>query len=147
MSVYFEDFEIGRESFSPGRSITESDIVNFAGITGDWYELHTNIEYAKRTQFGQRVAHGALVFAISTALNVRTMQPGNTLVAFYGVDKLRFVKPVFIGDTIWVRAKVVAKEVRDEASGLIASVCEVLNQRDDVVLAYTSRVLWKRRPV
>jgi acyl dehydratase len=147
VSFYFEDFEIGHETFSPGRTVTEADIVNFAGITGDWYELHTNAEFAKRTGFGQRIAHGALIFSLSTALNVRTMPTGNTLIAFYGVDKLRFVKPTFIGDTIWVRSKVTAKEVRDEASGVVVTLCDVINQRDEVVLAYTGRSLWKRRPV
>jgi 3-hydroxybutyryl-CoA dehydratase len=146
MSFYFEDFEIGHETVSPGRTITETDIINFAGITGDWYELHTNVEYAKKTPFGQRIAHGALIFSLSTALNVRIMPPGNTLIAFYGVDKLRFVKPTFIGDTIWVRTKTTAKEVRDEAGGVVVSLCEVVNQRDEVVLAYTGRGLWKRRP-
>lgn len=74
------------------------------------------------------------------------MPPGNTLIAFYGLDKLRFVKPTFIGDTIRVRGKIAGKEVRDEAGGVIVSVCEVVNQRDEVVLAYTGRALWKRRP-
>jgi acyl dehydratase len=146
MSTYFEDFEIGHETVSPGRTITESDIINFAGLTGDWYELHTNVEYARKTGFGERIAHGALIFSISTALNVRIMPPGNTLIAFYGVDRLRFVKPAFIGDTIVVRSKVTAKEVRDETSGIVDSLCEVVNQRDQVVLSYTGRSLWKRRP-
>lgn len=147
MSFYFEDFEIGQETVSPGRTVTETDIVNFAGITGDWYELHTNAVFAEHTVFGQRIAHGALIFSISTALNVRILPPGNTLIAFYGVDKLRFVKPTFIGDTIWVRTRVIAKEVRDEAGGLVVTQCEVFNQRSEVVLAYSGRCLWKRRPI
>lgn len=145
MSVYFEDFEIGNETKSAGRTITETDIVNFAGLTGDWYELHTNVEYAKETPFRQRIAHGALIFSISTALNVRMMPPGNTLIAFYGVDKLRFVKPTFIGDTIWARETVSGKEERTAETGVVITQCEVVNQRSEVVLAYTARSLWKRR--
>ena len=143
---YFEDFVIGEETVTPGRTITEADIVNFAGLTGDWYELHTNVEYASKTRFGQRIAHGALIFSISTALNVRVMPPGNTLIAFYGVDKLRFVKPTAIGDTIYCRNKVLEKIQRDASSGVVASLCEVINQRGEVVISYTSRALWQRQP-
>ena len=147
MTHYFEDFQPGDESTTPGRTITEADIINFAGLTGDWYELHTNVEYAAKTRFGQRIAHGALIFSVSTALNVRAMPPGNTLIAFYGVDKLRFVKPTFIGDTVYCRNKVLEKSEKDGASGVVASLCEVVNQRSEVVISYTSRALWQRRPV
>ena len=146
MTHYYEDFPIGEESTTPGRTITEADIINFAGLTGDWYELHTNVEYASKTRFGQRIAHGALIFSISTALNVRAMPPGNTLIAFYGVDKLRFVKPTFIGDTVRCHNKVLEKVEKDSASGVVASLCEVINQRGEVVISYTSRALWQRRP-
>lgn len=146
MAQYYEDFTPGDESITPGRTITEADIINFAGLTGDWYELHTNVEYARKTRFGERIAHGALIFSISTALNVRVMPPGNTLIAFYGVDKLRFVKPTFIGDTIYCRNKVLEKNEKDASSGVVASLCEVVNQRDEVVISYTSRALWQRRP-
>ena len=145
MAVYFEDFAVGEESVTPGRTITEADIVNFAGLTGDWYELHTNVEWAAKSAFGQRIAHGALIFSIATALCVRVMPPGNTLIAFYGVDKLRFVKPTFIGDTIHVRRTIVEKVDRDEKSGVIATKSEVVNQRAEVVIAYTDRSLWKKR--
>ncbi|HEY3744479.1 MAG TPA: MaoC/PaaZ C-terminal domain-containing protein [Bryobacteraceae bacterium] len=143
---YFEDFLPGDLSTTPGRTITEADIINFAGLTGDWYELHTNVEYAAKTRFGQRIAHGALIFSISTALNVRAMPPGNTLIAFYGVDKLRFVKPTFIGDTIYCRNQVLEKQEKNESSGVVAALCEVVNQRGEIVISYTSRALWQRRP-
>lgn len=146
MVRFFEDFTPGEETITPGRTITEADIVNFAGLTGDWYELHVNVEYAASTPFKQRIAHGALIFSISTALNVRVMPPGNTLIAFYGVDKLRFVKPTFIGDTIHCKTKVLEKTERDAAGGVVASLCEVINQRGEVVISYTSRALWRRRP-
>jgi acyl dehydratase len=146
MHVYFEDFEPGRETVTPGRTITEADIVNFAGLTGDWYELHTNVEYARSTPFGQRIAHGALIFSIASALSVRAMPPGNTLIAFYGVDRLRFIRPVFIGDTIHVREKVVAKSDRDASSGVVDTLSEVTNQNGTVVLLYTARTLWRKRP-
>lgn len=146
MHVYFEDFEPGRETVTAGRTVTEADIVNFAGLTGDWYELHTNVEYARSTPFGQRIAHGALIFSIASALSVRAMPPGNTLIAFYGVDKLRFVRPVFIGDTIHVRETVVARSDRDASSGVVDTLSEVTNQNGTVVLSYTARTLWRKRP-
>lgn len=147
MNVYFEDFELERETVTAGRTITEADIVNFAGLTGDWYELHTNVEYARSTAFGQRIAHGALIFSVASALSVRAMPPGNTLIAFYGVDRLRFIRPVFIGDTIHVREKVVAKADRDASSGVVDTLSEVTNQNGTVVLSYTARTLWRKRPL
>jgi acyl dehydratase len=145
MGRYFEDFRVGEEFTTAGRTITETDIVNFAGITGDWNEIHTNSEFASKTQFGQRIAHGALIFSISTGLSVRLGQTNDTVIAFYGLDRLRFVKPVFIGDTIRVRQRIEGKTERDENSGIITTLNEVLNQRGEVVLSYTAKTLVKRR--
>jgi acyl dehydratase len=142
---YFEDFAVGEESISAGRTITEADIVNFAGLTGDWYELHTNKEWASKGPFGQRIAHGALIFSIATGLALRMEPPSDGLMAFYGLDRLRFVKPVFIGDTIRVRQQVVEKTERDETSGVITTLSEVLNQHDQIVVSYTAKVLYKYR--
>src|SRR6201988_4366296 len=135
MGKHFEDFEIGEESVTAGRTITETDIVNFAGITGDWNEIHTNKELAARGPFGQRIAHGALIFSIATGLSVRTGQTSDTVIAFYGLDRLRFVKPTLIGDTVHVRQKVEGKAERNERSGIITMLNEVINQRDEVVIS------------
>ena len=145
MGKYFEDFEAGEESMSAGRTVTETDIVNFAGITGDWNEIHTNKELAERSMFGQRIAHGALIFSIATGLSVRMGQTADTVLAFYGLDRLRFVKPTFIGDTIKVKQRVESKNERDQSSGIVTMLNEVINQRDEVVLSYTAKVLLKRR--
>src|SRR5262245_39717445 len=145
MSKYFEDFEIGEVALTAGRTITEADIVNFAALTGDWNELHTNREWAERGPFGQRIAHGALIFSISTGLSVRMGQTADTVIAFYGLDRLRFVKPTFIGDTIRVKQKVEGKSERDETSGIVTMLNEVINQKDEVVVSYTAKVLLKRR--
>ncbi|PYP87625.1 MAG: dehydratase [Blastocatellia bacterium AA13] len=145
MSKFFEDFEVGEEALSAGRTVTETDIVNFAGITGDWNELHTNKEYGATTPFGQRIAHGALIFSIATGLSVRMGQTADSIIAFYGLDRLRFVKPTFIGDTIRVKQKVEAKSERDEKSGLVTMLNEVINQNDQVVVSYTAKVLLKRK--
>lgn len=145
MGKYFDDFEIGEEAVTAGRTITETDIINFAGITGDWNEIHTNKELAERSQFKQRIAHGALIFSISTGLSVRLGQTADTVIAFYGLDRLRFVKPTFIGDTITVRQKVEGKSERDARSGIVTMLNEVVNQNGEVVVSYTAKVLLKRR--
>ena len=145
MGKYFEDFEPGEESITAGRTITETDIVNFAGITGDWNEIHTNKELADRGPFKQRIAHGALIFSIATGLSVRLGQTADTVIAFYGLDRLRFVKPTFIGDTIRVKQRVESKSERDANSGIVTMLNEVTNQRDEVVVSYTAKVLLKRR--
>jgi acyl dehydratase len=145
LGKYYEDFEIGEESRTAGRTITEADIVNFAALTGDWNEVHTNKEYAERGPFKQRIAHGALVFSVATGLSVRLGQTGDTVIAFYGLDRLRFVKPTFIGDTVWVRQKVEGKSERDEKSGIVTFLNEVFNQREEVVISYVAKVLLRRR--
>jgi acyl dehydratase len=145
MGKYFEDFETGDEATSAGRTITETDIVNFAALTGDWNEIHTNKELAARGPFGQRIAHGALVFSVATGLSVRMGQTNDTVIAFYGLDRLRFVKPVFIGDTIRVRQRVEGKSERDDKSGIVTFLNEVMNQNDVVVVSYTAKVLLRRR--
>jgi 3-hydroxybutyryl-CoA dehydratase len=147
MARYFEEFELGEVQMSPGRTITETDVVNFAALTGDWNELHVNEEFARQGYFGRRIAHGALTFAISTGLGAQTdRQRYPHLIAFYGVDHLRFVKPVFFGDTIRMKQTVELLAPRDEKSGLINLGREILNQNDVVVLSYTAKMLVRRRP-
>ena len=145
MGKHFEEFQTGDDATSAGRTITEADIVNFAALTGDWNEIHTNKELAARGPFGQRIAHGALVFSVATGLSVRMGQTNDTVIAFYGLDRLRFVKPVFIGDTIRVRQKVEGKTERDDKSGIVTFLNEVINQNEVVVVSYTAKVLLKRR--
>ncbi|MEM0353744.1 MAG: MaoC/PaaZ C-terminal domain-containing protein [Candidatus Bathyarchaeia archaeon] len=142
--LYFEEFEIGKEFETAGRTITEADIVNFAGITGDWNQLHTDSEFAKNTIFGQRIAHGTLVFSIMTGLLVRLGFIEKTILAFYGIDKLRFTNPVFIGDTIKAIAKVVEKEDKG-AYGLVTIESRVVKQTGDVVLKCILKVAVKKR--
>ncbi|MEM1579199.1 MAG: MaoC/PaaZ C-terminal domain-containing protein [Archaeoglobaceae archaeon] len=143
-SLYFEEFEIGKEFETAARTVTEADIVNFAGITGDWNQLHTDAEFAKNTIFGQRIAHGTLIFSIMTGLLVRLGFIEKTILAFYGIDKLRFTNPVFIGDTIKAIAKVVEKEDKG-AYGLVTIESRVVKQTGDVVLKCILKVAVKKR--
>ena len=143
--MYFEDYVVDAVMISRGRTITEADIVNFAGLSGDFVELHMNEEYAKRGPFGRRIAHGALIFSISTGLMVQMSGNQEAIVAFYGVDKLRFVAPVFIGDTIHVSQRVTEKALKNSERGVIALEMTVLNQDQKPVVVYTSRLMVKTR--
>lgn len=146
MGFHFEDFTLGRNFESRGRTVTESDIVTFAGLSGDFTELHTNEEYARQTAFGRRVAHGALVFSISIGLTTRMNLVDDTVIAFAGVDKLRFVQPVFIGDTITVKKRVIARQDGGETrGGLVTLETKVFNQNGVMVLVYLDRLLVRKR--
>ncbi len=87
---YYEDFEVGYVDTTRARTITEADIVNFAAFSGDWYPLHTDVEYAKKGPFGERIAHGMLVLSVAVGLMPLYEM---AIVAFYGMDKVRFTAP------------------------------------------------------
>jgi len=141
---FFEDFEIGDEFETPRRTVTEADIVTFAGLSGDFNPLHVDEEFAKQTRFGKRIAHGALTFAIMTGLWARLGIWEGTVEAFYGVDKLRFTKPVYAGDTLKVKIKVVDKQDKGEF-GIVVLHNEVQNQRGEVVLVCDTKLLLKKK--
>ena len=142
---HFADVEVGETRTTRARTITESDIVNFAGISGDFNHLHTDADTMAESAFGERIAHGALVFAIYTGLlwQSRDDEEQEATVAFYGVDHLRFVNPAFIGDTIHVEVEVAAKEPRDHpvGNGVVRYEATVVNQEDEVVLACEPLIL------
>ncbi len=142
--LYFEDYEVGQEIVTPARTVTEADITLFAALTGDWNPLHTDAEFAKKTIFKQRIAHGLLTLSIASGLVARTGILYGTVVAFYGIDKLRFTAPVYIGDTIKAIIKVLDKQEK-ELGGLITAEMRVVNQRDETVLYCTMKMLVKRR--
>ncbi len=139
------DLEVGEEIETPARTVTETDIVNFAALTGDWHPLHTDEEYAKKIgPFGQRISHGTLTFAILTGLMARTAGLFDHLIAFYGIDKLRFTAPTFIGDTI--KGKISLKEKSETDKGVLitgkAAIVKV-NQNDQTVLVAELKALYK----
>ena len=143
-SIYYEDYQIGSVRQTHGRTITETDFVVHAGHTGDFFPHHLDAEFMKTTPFGQRIAHGTMIFAIGVGLTATLINP----VAFsYGYDRLRFIRPVFIGDTIRTRVTIAAKEEdpRRTTHGRVVERCEVLNQRDEVVLAADHILLVDKR--
>jgi acyl dehydratase len=142
---WFEDIEVGEEYESPGRTVTETDIVLFAGLSGDYNVLHTDAEFMKSSIFGERIAHGLLGLAIQAGLFTRATQACATL-GFAGLS-WKFKGPIKIGDTIRVRARVAAKKEADRGDrGLITVERQVLNQRDEVVQEGETDVLVERRP-
>ncbi|MGH9660563.1 MAG: MaoC/PaaZ C-terminal domain-containing protein [Bryobacteraceae bacterium] len=145
MSLFFEDFQPGREDTTRSRTITEADIVAFAGLSGDFIELHTSDEYARQGPFGRRIAHGLLTLSISSGLTVQMNLLSSTVVAFYGIDRLRFTAPVFPGDTIHVRKRVL-EAVEKEEFGVLTFETKVLNQRGETVLVYQDKLAVRKRP-
>jgi len=145
LSLYFDDFAVDSVSVSRTRTVTEADIVNFAGLSGDFIELHMSERYSAAGPFGRRIAHGALVFSMSTGLTIQLGQFTDTVIAFYGIDKLRFTQPVFIGDTIHIAKKVVSKQPKGDGRGLITFETTVLNQRGETVVVYFDKLLMKAR--
>lgn len=142
---YFEEFEIGQEMATAGRTITETDIVNFAGLTWDTNPMHTDAEYAKTTVFGERVAHGmlGLSYAVGLAWQLGFME--GTVIAFLGLE-WKFKGPMKIGDTVRVVAKVKQKkEMKAAGGGLVTLEGRVLNQRDEVAQQGEWSVLVKSR--
>lgn len=141
---FFDDIEIGEEYESPGRTVTETDIVIFAGLSGDYNVLHTDAEFMKGSIFGERIAHGLLGLAIQAGLLSRATKPYATL-AFTGL-RWKFKGPIKIGDTIRVQARVVAKRGTEKPDrGLITLDRRVLNQRGEVVQEGETELLVERR--
>ena len=143
---YLEDYEIGETRTTLGRTITETDFVIHAGHSGDFFPHHMDAEFMRESEFGGRIAHGTLVFTVGIGLAATEINP----VAFsYGYDRLRFVKPVFIGDTIRTRTQILRKQddPRRPQMGRLFEQVEVLNQRDETVLACEHLYLVEKRGV
>ena len=145
--MYWEEWEIGAEFESSGRTVTEADIVMFAGLSGDYNPLHIDEEFCKKTQFGTRIAHGPLVYAIAAGLLFQLHLYDDTLIAFLGFDSLKFTNPVKAGDTIHARIKVLEKrETSRPDRGVMKRQLQVLNQRGEVVQDAIQAFLLKRKP-
>jgi acyl dehydratase len=143
--TFFEDYVVGAQRETTGRTITEADVVLHAGQTGDFYPHHMDSEWCKTQPFGQRMAHGTLIFSVGVGMTAGEINPR---AMSYGYDRLRFVRPVFLNDTIHVR--VTLKEKRDDAKrpkhGIVVEGLEVINQRGETVLVAEHLLLVERRP-
>lgn len=132
-AMYFEEYQVGSERQSYGRTITETDIVIHAGQTGDFFPHHMDKEWCKTQPFGQRIAHGTLIFSIAVGMTANLINP---LAMSYGYNHLRFIKPVFIGDTLKTTTRVSKKEdsPKRKNMGIVYETLTVKNQHDEVVM-------------
>ena len=143
---YFEDFTVGEVLLTGRRTITSTDIVNFACLSGDFNDVHTNHEYARTTPFGEPIAHGPLVFAVAAGLNYASGVNDGTLIALLGIDAWRMLGPVKHGDTIQVRSTVTAKrETRHPGRGTVTLHREFVNQLGVAVQEMDVTIMYKRR--
>ena len=143
---YWEDFKLGDKLTTASITVTEAHIVNFAGLTLDYYPLHTDEEYAKKTQYGGRIAHGPLTFCLAVGLVGQTGVFADSLIAFLGVERLRLLAPVKPGDTIHVEAEVTSiRETSKPDRGLTTMTYTVINQRGEAVATVEMNFMMHRK--
>ena len=132
ITKYFEEFELNEKRSTGGRTVTETDIVIHAGQSGDFFPHHMDEEWCKTQPFKKRIAHGTLIFTIAVGLTAHLI---NEVAMTYGYDRLRFIKPVFIGDTIKATVAISnIKEHKKPGFGLVTELVEVFNQHGEVVM-------------
>jgi len=144
---WFEDYEIGEKRVSTGRTITETDVVMHAGQTGDFFPHHMDAEWAATQPIGARIAHGTLIMSVAVGMTAGDINPH---AMSYGYDRVRFIKPVFIGDTITVTAEITKKADharRPKACGYVHELVSVVNQHQETVLVLTHLYLTDKRGV
>jgi acyl dehydratase len=133
--LYFEEFAIGQKFFSSARTITESDIVMFAGLSGDYNQIHTDSEFSQNTPFGQRVAHGLLVTSIASGLIAQSGLLEGTVIAFREINNWKFTRPTFIGDTVHVVTEVIeTKPLPRLGGGAVGIRLDVRNQNIESIM-------------
>ncbi|MRX43292.1 MaoC family dehydratase [Agromyces kandeliae] len=142
---WFEDIELGERRESVGRTITEADIVLHAGQTGDFFPHHMDAEWMATQPAGQRIAHGTLILSVAVGMTAGDINPQ---AMSYGYERIRFIRPVFIGDTITVTAEITDKSdhaKRPDEFGYVHELVSVVNQRGETVLVLTHLYLVNRR--
>ena len=141
---YFEDYEIGFTRRTLGRTLTEADIVIHAGQTGDFFPHHMDAEWCATQDFKRRIAHGTLVLSIGIGMTASTINPRSMS---YGYDRVRFIRPVFIGDTLTVTARIAERRdhPKRKTHGVVVEAVEIDNQNSERVLACEHLYLVERR--
>ena len=145
--LWFEEFEVGQRIITPGRTLSESDIISFAGLSGDYNQIHTDAEFSSKTPYGKRVAHGLLGLSIASGLAMRTGVLEGTVIAFREINNWKFSLPVFIGDTIHAELTIVeTKPIPRLGGGSLLIEIAVKNQRDEVTMKGTWTALVANKP-
>ena len=147
LNAYFDDFSVGDRIVSQSRELSAEDIDVFSKLSGDHHPLHTDDEFAAKGPFGERIAQGVLTLALATGLEYALVgsHQDSKILAFYGMDRVRFVKPLFIGDAVHVEGEVIACDAKDDKRGVVTIREEIKNQRGDTVAAFEKRLLYRRR--
>ena len=145
--LYFDGFKVGDEFMTPTRTITETDVVMFAAMTGDYNELHTSAAYMQDTQFGQRLVHGLLGLSVSHGLLFRLGLLEGTAIAFLGIESWQFQAPLFFGDTVHVRVKIAETRVSKSKPdrGIVKLYLEIVKQDGTVTQSGYKSIMMKRR--
>jgi acyl dehydratase len=147
MGLYFEEFTVGNKLVTAKRTITEDDIMQFAKLSGDDNRIHTDPEFSKTTMFGKQIAHGLLGLSIASGLAWQTGILDGTVIAFREVKEWKFVKPVFIGDTIYVEMEMIeTKALPRIGGGSVTITLEVKNQNEEVCHRGSWTVLMMSKP-
>jgi len=145
--LYFEEFFVGQKVTTVGRTLTEYDIATFAGLSGDYNQIHTDAEFSKKTPIGQRIAHGILGLSIASGLAMRTGILEGTVIVFREITEWKFIKPIFINDTMHVELEVKETKALPRIGGGSVSIeLEVKNQKDEVCHRGTWNVLVMSKP-
>jgi 3-hydroxybutyryl-CoA dehydratase len=145
--LWFEEFETGQKVVTAGRTITEGDIVTFAGMSGDYNQMHTDGEFAQKTPFGRRVAHGLLILSIASGLAMRTGVLEGTVIAFREINNWKFTSPVYIGDTIHAELNILeTKAIPRVGGGSITIEITVKNQKNETTMKGTWTALVASKP-
>jgi len=145
--LYFEEFQVGQRVITPGRTVSEADIMSFAGLSGDFNTIHTDAEYSATTPFGKRVAHGLLGLAITSGLAARTGVMEGTVLAFREISEWKFSRPIYIGDTVHAEIEVAeTKSLPRLGGGSIVFAVDLKNQAGETVMKGKWSVLVQSKP-
>jgi len=145
--LYFEEFSVGQKVVTVGRTLSESSIFDFAGLTGDYNQIHTDAEFARATPFGQRIVHGLLGLSIGIGLLMRTGMLEGTVLVFREINEWKFVKPIFIGDTLHAQLEVAdLKAFPRLGAGSVTALVQVLNQSGEVCQKGSLNLLVMSKP-
>lgn len=139
----YEDISVGDKTQTIGRTLTEADIVNYANVTGCWFPLHTDKEFAESTQFGGRIVQGTYLIGLAEGLLFQNRE--SSIRANAGISDITFHQPVYLDDTIHYTAEVLDKTVQDDAHGIVTAAIQCHNQRDETVLEFKNQYLVARQ--
>ena len=139
---YYSEIELNETLVSKARTVTEADVVNYAGVSGDFHPYHTDSTYANESDFGGRIAHGLLILSVAAALEAAE----NEHAFLYGFESVRFIAPTMLGDTIQVESEVIEKTEHSQDFGIITKEFDVKNQNDETVLACEKLIMVECNP-